>query len=253
MKGAKGTLLNVTGGPDMSLHEVRTLAEALGDAVDPTANIIFGASVHPNIGGRDQSDPHRHRIWVLSNGDEWRSYRFRYIRLPDRESVFVGTLLAHDERRLIMATALYPREPVRVHDEVVIDAGSWEVWFLFQGRSFDVARIYGPDGFRGYYVDALQPVHWQDDDPETLEPLVDLFLDLWIRLDGRWSLLDQDELDAAQDNGVITRSAAVAARETLMAISVDVNKGLFPPAEVANFQISEDSLRLLMSRPNPMG
>lgn len=50
LKGARGILLNVTGGPDMTLHEVRALAESLGDAVDPDANIIFGASVHPSIG-----------------------------------------------------------------------------------------------------------------------------------------------------------------------------------------------------------
>jgi cell division protein FtsZ len=50
LKGASGILLNVTGGPDMTLHEVQTLAESLGDAVDREANIILGASVHPNMG-----------------------------------------------------------------------------------------------------------------------------------------------------------------------------------------------------------
>ena len=50
VKGARGVLLNVTGGPDMTLQDVQTLAEAVGRAVAPDANIILGASVHPHLG-----------------------------------------------------------------------------------------------------------------------------------------------------------------------------------------------------------
>lgn len=47
--GARGILLNVTGSPDMTLHEVQTLAETVAQSVEPDANIILGASIHPNI------------------------------------------------------------------------------------------------------------------------------------------------------------------------------------------------------------
>src|ERR687888_109869 len=45
--GAKGVLLNVSGGPDMTLAEVTEAAEAIQGAVDPDASIYFGAVVHP--------------------------------------------------------------------------------------------------------------------------------------------------------------------------------------------------------------
>lgn len=50
ISGARGILLNVTGGPAMTLHDVQTLAEVVGSAVAPEANIILGASVHPHLG-----------------------------------------------------------------------------------------------------------------------------------------------------------------------------------------------------------
>ena len=43
--GARGILLNVSGGSDLSLFEVNEVAEAINQAADPEANIIFGAVV----------------------------------------------------------------------------------------------------------------------------------------------------------------------------------------------------------------
>ena len=45
--GATGILLNVTGGPDMSLMEVSEAATLIGEAASPEANIILGAVIHP--------------------------------------------------------------------------------------------------------------------------------------------------------------------------------------------------------------
>ncbi len=42
MKGARGVLINITGGPDMTLFEVDETANRIRDEVDPEANIIFG-------------------------------------------------------------------------------------------------------------------------------------------------------------------------------------------------------------------
>lgn len=50
ISGAKGILLNVTGGPAMTLADVKVLSEVVGAAVSPDANIILGASVHPHLG-----------------------------------------------------------------------------------------------------------------------------------------------------------------------------------------------------------
>jgi cell division protein FtsZ len=45
--GATGILLNITGGPDLTLHEVSEVAEYVTGAASPEANIIFGAVIHP--------------------------------------------------------------------------------------------------------------------------------------------------------------------------------------------------------------
>jgi cell division protein FtsZ len=45
MEGARGVLINFTGGPDMTLHEVEEAAKLIQDASHEDANIIFGAVI----------------------------------------------------------------------------------------------------------------------------------------------------------------------------------------------------------------
>jgi cell division protein FtsZ len=52
MKGARGVLINITGGPDMTLFEVDETANRIRDEVDPEANIIFGSTFDKNLEGR---------------------------------------------------------------------------------------------------------------------------------------------------------------------------------------------------------
>ncbi len=47
--GARGVLFNITGGPDMSMHEINEAAETITGAVDPDANIIFGATLKDDM------------------------------------------------------------------------------------------------------------------------------------------------------------------------------------------------------------
>ena len=49
--GARGILFNVIGGNDMSMHEINTAAETITAAADPDANIIFGATIDPELEG----------------------------------------------------------------------------------------------------------------------------------------------------------------------------------------------------------
>lgn len=46
IEGAKGVLMNITGGPDLGLFEVNEAAEIVMQAADPDANIIFGAVIN---------------------------------------------------------------------------------------------------------------------------------------------------------------------------------------------------------------
>jgi cell division protein FtsZ len=52
VKGARGVIINVTGGPDLSLVEVSEASAIIQEAADDDANIIFGAVVDPTMEGR---------------------------------------------------------------------------------------------------------------------------------------------------------------------------------------------------------
>jgi cell division protein FtsZ len=52
MRGAKGVLINITGGLDMTLFEVDEAAMRIRREVDEDANIIFGSSIDENMNGR---------------------------------------------------------------------------------------------------------------------------------------------------------------------------------------------------------
>ena len=49
IEGAKGVIINITGGPNLGLHEVNTAAELVQRSVDPEANIIFGAVIDETL------------------------------------------------------------------------------------------------------------------------------------------------------------------------------------------------------------
>jgi cell division protein FtsZ len=52
VNGARGVIINVTGGPDLSLIEVSDASTIVQEAADEDANIIFGAVVDPNLKGK---------------------------------------------------------------------------------------------------------------------------------------------------------------------------------------------------------
>jgi len=49
IEGARGVLLNITGGADLTLSEINEVAEVVARAADPDASIIFGATIDPRI------------------------------------------------------------------------------------------------------------------------------------------------------------------------------------------------------------
>lgn len=49
IEGAKGVIINITGGNNLGLHEVNTAAEIVQRSADPEANIIFGAVIDESI------------------------------------------------------------------------------------------------------------------------------------------------------------------------------------------------------------
>src|SRR5258707_9177286 len=52
VNGARGVIINVTGGPDLSLAEVNDASTIVQEAADEDANIIFGAVIDPALKGK---------------------------------------------------------------------------------------------------------------------------------------------------------------------------------------------------------
>ncbi len=61
IQGAKGVLINITGGPDLTLFEVNAASTIIREAADEDANIIFGAVIDENL--RDEM-----KITVIATG-----------------------------------------------------------------------------------------------------------------------------------------------------------------------------------------
>lgn len=47
--GARGVLINITGGPDLTMAEIEEAAKTITEHVAPEANVIFGASINSNL------------------------------------------------------------------------------------------------------------------------------------------------------------------------------------------------------------
>ena len=63
IEGAKGVIINITGGESLGLHEVNTAAELVQRSADPEANIIFGTVTDESLGDEIQ-------ITVIATGFE---------------------------------------------------------------------------------------------------------------------------------------------------------------------------------------
>ena len=63
IEGARGIIINITGGSDMGLHEANTAAELVQRSADPEANIIFGTVIDESMGDELQ-------ITVIATGFE---------------------------------------------------------------------------------------------------------------------------------------------------------------------------------------
>ena len=72
ISGAEGVLVNITGGRDLTLHEVNEAASVVVGAAGEEANVIFGAVIDPNMDGEIQ-------ITVVATGFGQREPRMRIV------------------------------------------------------------------------------------------------------------------------------------------------------------------------------
>jgi cell division protein FtsZ len=81
IKGAKGVLVNMTGGPDMTLFEADIAVNTIRKEVDSNANIIFGTAFNENMKGKIRisvvaTGIDQEEIKKENNKNESKSFRF---------------------------------------------------------------------------------------------------------------------------------------------------------------------------------
>jgi cell division protein FtsZ len=104
--GATGVLLNITGGPDLSLHEVHEASSLIESCAHEDANIIFGSVIDPNMGDEV-------RITVIATGFERTVKDETATREPPRrERRSAGSTVAHPFDQRSVVTQEYSATPV---------------------------------------------------------------------------------------------------------------------------------------------
>jgi cell division protein FtsZ len=105
MKGAKGVLINITGGLDMTLFEVDEAANRIRDEVDGDANIIFGSTFDEKMEGRM-------RVSVVATGIDARALAARPVVTPEYRRTAAPTARIVEEPAAAKPMPEIPAEPV---------------------------------------------------------------------------------------------------------------------------------------------
>lgn len=131
IKGAKGVLVNMTGGPDMTLFEADMAVNAIRKEVDPSANIIFGSAFNENMKGKI-------RISVVATGIDEEEFRRDLPRTTYEPSRFkvasdkktstknffdpgVAVSVEDEEILEISEVDFKPKKPVTKKEEPIVD------------------------------------------------------------------------------------------------------------------------------------
>jgi cell division protein FtsZ len=130
--GARGILFNVIGGLDMSMHEINTVAETITAAADSEANIIFGASINPDLEGEII-------VTVIATGFEESYYANRNAKTAEllrnttlEHSVESVTTLKQVDDETMKSLDMDIKEPVETgaHDFHSDDTPAVNIWTL---------------------------------------------------------------------------------------------------------------------------
>ena len=125
MSGAKGVLINITGGIDITLFEIDEAANRIKEEVDEDANIIFGSSFDDNLAGKI-------RVSIVATGiDNGKTIRrptpvqhTNYLEESHDNTPFIT--LPHDdmEESITKFTAEITPESIEKEEPSIIEFGS---------------------------------------------------------------------------------------------------------------------------------
>lgn len=163
----------------------------------------------------------------------------RYLRLPDQVTDIYDELLYRSEKVIVGRSQITSAHSITFDGELVLAPGFQIVYFELMESWFTVGKIRSLEGrHTGYYCDIVTPPRLLDDGGVEL---TDLFLDLWVSLNLRYKVLDEDELENALAKGWVRKQLYDKAKEQLGELIETVERRSFPPYQV---RYLEEQLRL---------
>lgn len=120
--GAKGVLFNITGGADLTMAEVEEAAKQISSAVDPDANIIFGATIDEHL--VDQV-----KITVIATGFDETKRRLREL---SGRNVPTSTVVAQPP---VATPTMTPPTPPIVTDDLPPEEDEFDIPAFLRQRS----------------------------------------------------------------------------------------------------------------------
>ena len=163
INGARGVLMNITGGPDLSLLEVNEAAELISESADPDANIIFGADIDEAMGdalritviatGFEKPEVRQQQATPMFNGTPFNAnYRPQNANAPFAQnspfggrSANAGPMPYGAQPRPVYSSASYaPQQPTPRREEAPAQQ---------QGTPLTNEPVYGEEELRRDYTD----------------------------------------------------------------------------------------------------
>lgn len=141
-------------------------------------------------------------------------YRKRYI---PNEIIDISSdeVVFHDDEKLITRW-----NPIHTREDI----GRGESCVFFK-QGWKISKFYRKDGsFKFWYCDIIS---YEYDKTEDTYIINDLLLDVIIHMDGRVEVLDEDELEEALRDGIITDEIAIEAKQKLQSLLRVIEEGKF--------------------------
>ena len=107
--GARGVLLNITGGEGLSLHEVTEASTIIHEAADPEANIIFGSVINKQM-------KNQVAVTVIATGFEPEAASEDPLKAAASRSISAKTMDRPPPLRKV-ANSHYPSDRLDIHNE----------------------------------------------------------------------------------------------------------------------------------------
>jgi cell division protein FtsZ len=115
MKGAKGVLINITGGLDMTLFEVDEAANRIREEVDGEANIIFGSAFNQDLEGKI-------RVSVVATGidqiKEIAAPKVHQVKMPSANLNSENIVMQMEEKPKLQETIIENKNEDIVNEEL---------------------------------------------------------------------------------------------------------------------------------------